>query len=71
MQECRDCRHEIALHWQFCAHCGIRLATTAQATATRCPRSVRMPVPGVACSITTRPALRRGRGCQAFLSLVL
>ena len=26
MQECRDCRR-IAAHWQFCAHCGIRLAT--------------------------------------------
>jgi rRNA maturation endonuclease Nob1 len=27
MQECRDCRREIEVHWQFCAHCGIRLAT--------------------------------------------
>jgi hypothetical protein len=27
LQECRDCRHEIASHWQFCAHCGLRLAT--------------------------------------------
>ena len=27
MQECRDCRREIEAHWQFCAHCGIRLAT--------------------------------------------
>ena len=27
MQECRDCRSEIEGHWQFCAHCGIRLAT--------------------------------------------
>jgi predicted amidophosphoribosyltransferase len=27
MQECRDCRREIEGHWQFCAHCGIRLAT--------------------------------------------
>ena len=27
LQECRDCRREIDAHWQFCAHCGIRLAT--------------------------------------------
>ena len=27
IQECRDCRREIASHWQFCAHCGTRLAT--------------------------------------------
>ena len=27
IQECLDCRREIASHWQFCAHCGIRLAT--------------------------------------------
>jgi hypothetical protein len=27
LQECLDCRREIAPHWQFCAHCGVRLAT--------------------------------------------
>ena len=27
IQECIDCRREIASHWQFCAHCGTRLAT--------------------------------------------
>ena len=27
IQECHDCRREIEPHWQFCAHCGIRLAT--------------------------------------------
>jgi predicted amidophosphoribosyltransferase len=27
IQECRDCRREIESHWQFCAHCGTRLAT--------------------------------------------
>ncbi|MBM3223100.1 MAG: hypothetical protein FJZ47_04760 [Candidatus Tectomicrobia bacterium] len=27
MQECSDCRRDIDPHWQFCAHCGIRLAT--------------------------------------------
>jgi hypothetical protein len=48
MQECRDCRREIEGHWQFCAHCGIRLATHCPGCATRCPRSVRMPAPGVA-----------------------
>ena len=26
-QECRDCRSEIEPHWQYCAHCGVRLAT--------------------------------------------
>lgn len=28
--ECETCKTEIDLHWQFCAHCGVRLAT-------RCP----------------------------------
>jgi predicted amidophosphoribosyltransferase len=27
MHECLDCRREIDAHWQFCTHCGIRLAT--------------------------------------------
>jgi predicted amidophosphoribosyltransferase len=27
IQECDDCRREIEPHWQFCAHCGTRLAT--------------------------------------------
>jgi predicted amidophosphoribosyltransferase len=27
IQECLDCRREMEAHWQFCAHCGIRLAT--------------------------------------------
>jgi len=27
IQECRDCQQDIEPHWQFCAHCGIRLAT--------------------------------------------
>ena len=27
IQECHDCQREIEPHWQFCAHCGIRLAT--------------------------------------------
>jgi predicted amidophosphoribosyltransferase len=29
-QECTICREEIEADWQFCAHCGVRLAT-------RCP----------------------------------
>jgi predicted amidophosphoribosyltransferase len=27
IQECQDCQREIESHWQFCAHCGVRLAT--------------------------------------------
>ena len=30
MQECYECQQEVDTHWQFCAHCGTRLAT-------RCP----------------------------------
>lgn len=30
MQECYECQQEIEPNWQFCAHCGTRLAT-------RCP----------------------------------
>lgn len=31
LTECNDCRRDIEPHWQFCAHCGTRLAT-------QCPR---------------------------------
>ena len=27
MRECQDCQTEVDPHWQFCAHCGTRLAT--------------------------------------------
>jgi predicted amidophosphoribosyltransferase len=27
VDECRTCQKEIVSHWQFCAHCGVRLAT--------------------------------------------
>lgn len=27
MQECRNCQREVPPHWQYCAHCGARLAT--------------------------------------------
>ena len=27
VHECRECRRELDAHWQFCAHCGVRLAT--------------------------------------------
>lgn len=27
LRECRDCQQEVDPHWQFCAHCGTRLAT--------------------------------------------
>lgn len=30
MKECYECQQEVDAHWQFCAHCGTRLAT-------RCP----------------------------------
>lgn len=28
MAECNECQVEIEPHWQFCAHCGTRLATS-------------------------------------------
>jgi hypothetical protein len=27
MRECRACQQELEPHWQFCAHCGVRVAT--------------------------------------------
>jgi predicted amidophosphoribosyltransferase len=27
LRECQECQREVDLHWQFCAHCGTRLAT--------------------------------------------
>ncbi len=27
MAECRSCQSTVDAHWQFCAHCGIRLST--------------------------------------------
>jgi hypothetical protein len=43
--ECDICREEVEPHWQFCAHCGVRLATKCPgcgqplppAGATACP----------------------------------
>ncbi len=45
MAECNECQVEIEPHWQFCAHCGTRLATSCPgcgnplppAGATACP----------------------------------
>lgn len=28
MDECSACQEEVDPHWQYCAHCGTRLATT-------------------------------------------
>lgn len=28
MHECGECQKEVEQHWQYCAHCGIRLATS-------------------------------------------
>jgi len=64
IHECRDCRREIASHWQFLRPCGTRLATpcpgcgkpVAPAGAHACPR----------CGVALPQApLRPGRGCQA------
>ena len=27
VDECSACQREVERHWQFCAHCGVRLAT--------------------------------------------
>jgi hypothetical protein len=37
MHECRECQKEIAPHWQFCAHCGTRLATQCPGCGTPLP----------------------------------
>jgi predicted amidophosphoribosyltransferase len=37
IQECDDCRREIEPHWQFCAHCGTRLATHCPGCGTPLP----------------------------------
>lgn len=35
--ECRECRRDIEPHWQFCAHCGVRLATSCPGCGTPLP----------------------------------
>jgi hypothetical protein len=37
MAECKDCQKEIEPHWQFCAHCGTRLATQCPGCGTPLP----------------------------------
>lgn len=43
-QECQECRQDIEPHWQFCAHCGIRLATSCPGCGNPLP-----PVGAYAC----------------------
>ena len=40
-----ECRRELEPHWQFCAHCGARLATHCRAVVPHCHRLGRMPAP--------------------------
>lgn len=37
MHECMDCQKETEPHWQFCAHCGSRLATKCPGCGTPLP----------------------------------
>lgn len=52
LRECGECQQDVDLHWQFCAHCGTRLATECPgcgnplppAGALSCP-SCGLPIP--------------------------
>lgn len=35
--ECLECRQDIEPHWQFCAHCGVRLETSCPGCGTPLP----------------------------------
>ncbi len=37
VQECRSCQADVAPHWQFCAHCGNRLATACPGCGSALP----------------------------------
>lgn len=37
MTACKDCQQEVEPHWQFCAHCGERLATHCPGCGTPLP----------------------------------
>lgn len=37
LKECLECRRELEPHWQFCAHCGARLATHCPGCGTPLP----------------------------------
>lgn len=37
--ECEACRADVAPHWQFCAHCGSRLATACPGCGSPLPPS--------------------------------
>jgi predicted amidophosphoribosyltransferase len=37
VDECNTCQKEVETHWQFCAHCGVRLATQCPGCGTPLP----------------------------------
>ena len=37
VDECNACQKEVEVHWQFCAHCGVRLATRCPSCGTPLP----------------------------------
>lgn len=51
MHECRDCQQEVDPHWQFCAHCGIRLATPCPGCGTPLPPAGALACPSCGLNI--------------------
>ncbi|MGE3540662.1 MAG: zinc ribbon domain-containing protein [Candidatus Tectimicrobiota bacterium] len=56
MQECLECRKDIEPHWQFCAHCGIRLATSCPGCGNPLPPAGAQTCPSCALPLPQTPA---------------
>jgi predicted amidophosphoribosyltransferase len=56
IQECRACQRELEPHWQFCAHCGVRLATHCPGCGNPLPPAGAYACP--ACGLALPPVQR-------------
>jgi predicted amidophosphoribosyltransferase len=51
LSECNACQEEIEPHWQFCAHCGVRLATQCPGCGAPLPPAGAHSCPGCGLAI--------------------
>lgn len=56
IQECQECQKDIEPHWQFCAHCGIRLATSCPGCGTPLPPAGAYACPSCGLPLPKSPA---------------
>lgn len=59
-QECDACRQEVEPNWQFCAHCGVRLATQCPGCGQPLPPAGATACPNCGLVIPLLPTTREG-----------